>query len=73
VPIGLLGGFRWENFSAGGDDLADRSWRSFLGISYTGRDDFNVGVEMSFARLSQRDTSQNIDSAQIRVALRYYF
>ena len=73
VSIGLLAGFRWENFSAGGDDLADRSWRSFFGISYTGRDDFNVGVEMSFARLSQRDSNQNIDSGQIRVALRYYF
>jgi hypothetical protein len=73
LPIGLLGGFRWENFSAGGDDIADRSWRGFFGISYTGRSDFNVGVEMSFARLSQRDSSESIDSGQVRVALRYYF
>ena len=73
VPIGLLGGFRWENFSAGGDDIADRSWRSFLGISYTGRADFNVGVEMSFAHLSQRDSNEGIDSGSVRVALRYYF
>jgi len=73
LPIGLLGGFRWENFSSGADDVADRAWRSFLGISYTGRADFNVGVEMSFARLTQRDSSQNIDSGQVRVALRYYF
>ena len=73
VPIGLLGGFRWENFSSGGDDIADRSWRSFFGISYTGRADFNVGVEMSFARLSQRDSNENIDSGSVRVALRYYF
>ena len=73
LPIGLLGGFRWENFTYGGDDIADRTWRGFFGISYTGRADFNVGVEMSFARLTQRDSSQNIDSGQVRVALRYYF
>lgn len=73
LPIGLLGGFRWENFASGGDDVADRTWRGFLGISYTGRDDFNVGIEIAFARLTQRDSRQNIDSGQVRVALRYYF
>ena len=73
LPIGLLGGFRWENFSSNGDDIADRTWRTFLGVSYTGRDDFNVGVEMSFARLTQRGSSESIDSGQVRVALRYYF
>ncbi len=44
-----------------------------FGISYTGRSDFNVGVEMAFARLSQRDSNENIDSGSVRVALRYYF
>jgi hypothetical protein len=51
VPIGLLGGFKWENFNDRADDLADKTWSAMFSIGYTGRSDFYIGLESEFGRI----------------------
>jgi len=72
VPIGLLGVFRYESLSEKDDDIG--STQSYgLGISYTGRRFFSIGLENTWNQLAQAQTDEKIDAVQSRIVLRYDF
>jgi hypothetical protein len=72
TPVGLLATFRNESLSEKGDDVG--SVQSYgLGIFYTGRRFFTLGLENTWSQLSQHRTDKKIDVAQARIVLRYDF
>jgi len=72
VPIGLQGAFRRESLNEKGDDIG--SSQTFgLGIFYTGRRFFSVGLENTWSRITQSATAEKIDAVQARIVLRYDF
>jgi hypothetical protein len=71
-PFGLLGSFRNESLSEKGDGVG--SAQAFgLGVFYTGRRFFSIGLENTWSRLSQPQVDKKIDVAQSRITLRYDF
>jgi hypothetical protein len=71
-PIGLVGSFRNETLSEKGDDLG--SFQAFgLGIFYTGRRFFSVGLDNAWSTVKQAQTDQKLDVVQNRLLLRYDF
>jgi hypothetical protein len=72
-PIGLLLSFRYDSFNEQGEDLFDNSWIGGWRLSYTGRADFNIGLETTLARSNLRDSDDSVDTSLYRFTLRYYF
>ncbi len=73
VPLGVVLSFAVDTFSDKGGDIA-RSLRLFgLGLAYTGRREFSLGLETSYVRLPQQQADVVIDALTIRLKTRYYF
>ena len=71
VGIGLSG--RYESLNERGDDLGGDTKSFGLGIYYTGRRDFTVGLDTTWATISRRAVDGDIDAFQSRFVLRYDF
>jgi len=72
IPVGLLGVFRYESLGEKGDDIGSAQ-NLGLGIFYTGRRFFSVGLENTWSQIAQSRTSEKIDVAQGRFVIRYDF
>jgi len=42
-------------------------------VFYTGRQEFQIGLEMNYQRLDQRGLDNKINASQIKLLLRYDF
>jgi hypothetical protein len=70
VPVGLLGVFRYESLGEKSDDVGSAQSAS-LGIFYTGRRFFSVGLENTWTRIGQAKTDEKIDAVVARIVVRY--
>ncbi len=73
VPLGFLLGFDAELFGSRGGDIAESATRYDLGLFYTGRKEFSVGVEGIFGRVKLTQTDDSVDSITINLRIRYFF
>ena len=73
VPIGFLLSFSRNSFSENAGDLAEAVTTFGLGVFYTGREDFSIGIEAQAARLPERGSEDDLDAVLGSFALRYYF
>lgn len=73
VPIGVHLSGRWQSVSDRGSDLASSTTAVAVGITYTGRSDFAIGLEVVFANLEQRQSVENAVGKRAGLAMRYYF
>jgi hypothetical protein len=72
VPVGLSGVFRYESLGEKSDAVG--SAQDFgLGVFYTGRRFFSVGLESTWSRIGQFRTDEKIDVTQGRIVVRYDF
>jgi hypothetical protein len=72
IPIGFQLSAETDAFSAGGADLAARSWSYGLGVFYTGWDDFSIGLETVMSLLDRRDTDDDFEAFIATFNLRYW-
>jgi hypothetical protein len=73
VPIGVLSTFLYDTYPANADDLANDQRTFALGVSYTGRDEFAVGIELARSRFALLETEESIKVNAVRAKLQYYF
>jgi len=73
VPLGFLLGFDGQLFGSRGSDIAESATRFSLGLFYTGRQEFSVGVEGIFGRVALSQSDENVDSITFNFRLRYFF
>ena len=73
VPVGLLGYFRYTNFSPGTSNVAEEIVTTGLEIDYTGLDDFSMGLELGWSRIPVVNSEQTISSVDATINLRYFF
>ena len=73
VPIGFLLGYDAELFGSRGSDIAESATRFNLGLFYTGRKEFSVGVETLWGRVNLTQSEDRVDSSTINLRLRYFF
>jgi hypothetical protein len=72
IPIGFLLSAKTDAFQQGGADLAARSWTYGIGVSYTGWDDFSIGLETTMAVLDRRDAEDDFEAFVATFNLRYW-
>ncbi len=73
VPIGFLLGFDAQLFGSRGADVAESATRFNLGLFYTGRQEFSVGVETLWGRVNLTQSEDTVDSITFNLRLRYFF
>lgn len=73
VPIGFLLGYDAELFGSRGSDVAESATRFNLGLFYTGRKEFSVGVESLWGRVNLTQSEKGVDSVTFNLRLRYFF
>jgi hypothetical protein len=73
VPLGFVGSFLYQSENERGDDLVGKQTVFGLGVFYTGRQDFQIGVELNYQRLDQQGLDNKINASQIKLLLRYDF
>ena len=73
VPLGFLLGFDAELFGSRGGDIAQSSTQYDLGLFYTGRKEFSVGVEAIFGSVALTQSDESVDSLTINLRIRYFF
>jgi hypothetical protein len=73
VPIGFLLGIDAQLFGSRGADIAESATRFNLGLFYTGRQEFSVGVETLWGRVNLTQSEDNVDSITFNLRLRYFF
>ena len=74
IPIGFALGYDWNNF--GQEDVSIKNPQNILfKINYTGRKDFDLGVEMNtqFFTLTRLNQDINIEVFNISAGIAYYF
>lgn len=73
LPIGVLGSISGRSRGGRGSDVSSGATLWGLGLFYTGRREFSVGVEMTWGRLDQRESADKIDAVLARFLVRYDF
>ena len=73
VPLGFLLGMDAQLFGSRGGDIAESATRFNLGMFYTGRREFSVGVEGIFGRVALMRTDESVDSITVSLRIRYFF
>ena len=73
VPVGLFTSYSRTNAPQKVDDIFGTASTWGIGLSYTGRRDFTIGLDVQLSRLELVSTSQNVTAAAGRIILRYDF
>ena len=73
IPLGVLGSVSGQSKGARGSDLASAATVFGLGLFYTGRREFSVGVEMTWGQIEQTEVNKSIDAVLARLLVRYDF
>ena len=73
VPLGFLLSYIADSFSSGSNDVGNRTQTFGFGISYTGRREFDIGIDTIGQRLAQKASNTAVVIAVFRLKMRYYF
>jgi len=71
-PLGFMMIGKTDAFAQGGADLASRTYSYGFSFSYTGWDDFSIGLEMSMNLLERRDADDDFEAFIGTFNLRYW-
>jgi hypothetical protein len=72
-PVGLAGGYKYTTIPEGGDDIADHIQSVLIGISYMGRPDFHLGLDLEFQRMPVRRVDDTTSFFTAMISMEYYF
>jgi hypothetical protein len=73
APVGVVLSFFEDSFAQAGNDITNRIRSVLLGLFYTGREDFTLGVETQWLYLPLVDEDEAINAFSGRLNLRYHF
>lgn len=73
VPLGLSLAVNAQSFGGRGSSVAESATRYGLGLFYTGRTEFNFGIDASFGRVELIDSVENVWSGALVFRLEYIF
>lgn len=72
-PVGLALGYKYSTVPEGGDDIVDNTQSALLGISYTGRPDFSIGLDLEFQRVPIKGIEEPTQFFTAVISMRYFF
>lgn len=72
APVGLMGSLSYDKLAVTGDNVG-ATWMAGLEVVYTGREDFALGLQMSFTRTPLQDPDVTLHGRSLNLTTRYYF
>jgi hypothetical protein len=72
-PIGVVGGYDSDSFPEADNDVVEGVHSFTFAATYTGRDDFSIGLEVTQSQIKQKDLSDEFGSTIFSLNSRYYF
>jgi hypothetical protein len=73
VPMGFIGAYKIGTMPDGGDDITGRAQSFLFNISYTGRHDLGLGVDVEHQRLPLRGFDDTVSFTSAVITMQYYF
>ena len=73
APIGLALGYKYTTIPAGGDEIADNVNAFLIGLSYVGRPDFSIGIDLEFQRVPIQGIEDPAKFFTAMIAMDYFF
>jgi len=73
VPLGLTFGVITDSLSPAANDFARRTRSYIIGISFTGREDMDLGLEIATASINQSDVKDKFSASVASFHLNYFF
>ncbi len=72
LPVGIALGYAYDSFPELSDDIAEGIHSAFIRLSYLGRDDFLLSLDLSTDRVPLTNDRSDLDGATVTISLRYY-
>ena len=72
-PVGLALGYKYTTIPDGADEIIDDIQSALIGISYTGRPDFSIGLDLEFQRLPVKGIEDPASFFSAIISMRYFF
>ncbi len=72
IPLGVQVVGKSDAFAQGSADLASRTYAYGFSFSYTGWDDFSIGLEMTMSKLERRNADDDFEAFIATFNLRYW-
>jgi hypothetical protein len=73
IPLGLSLGYKQATIPEGADDNQEKTQSMLLGLSYMGRPDFSIGLDLEFQRVPIRGVDDPARFFSASVSSQYYF
>jgi hypothetical protein len=73
IPLGFVTGYRHSAAPEGGDDSFSDAQAVLFNISYTGRDDLNIGLDIQYQQLPMMGYDDRVEFLTGQISITYYF
>jgi len=73
IPLGFTASFKTDEFVEANSDITDKTHATGLGVLYTGREDFSIGLETTFLNIPRLSSDGAVNASSFAFNLRYYF
>jgi len=73
VPVGFTLGGDYDSITEQGADIGTKVWGTSLGVHYTGRENFELGLEFTNRRLPVEEYDEDLVVNGISFNIRYYW
>ncbi len=73
IPVGFLGGFKYDGFVLENSDISDSATTTSAGVAFTGRGDFSLSLEAAWLNVPLIESDRSVNAYSGTFNLRYYF
>ena len=73
TPIGLALGYKYTTVPEGGNEIADHVHAFLVGLSYVGRPDFSIGIDLQFQRVPIKGIDDPAKFFTAMITMDYFF
>jgi hypothetical protein len=73
VPLGTVLGFKHNTIPEGGEDIVGDSQSFLLNLSYTGRPDFSIGLDIEYHLITVKSLKDKVKYTSAVITMQYFF
>jgi len=73
VPIGFIGAYKIGTLPDGGDDITGRTQSVLFNVSYTGRQELGLGLDIQYQKIPLRGFDDDVGFTSAVITMQYYF
>ena len=73
APVGLALGYKYTTIPEGGDEIAEGTHAVLVGLSYMGRPDFSIGLDLEFQKVPLKGLDDPAKFFTATISSQYFF